>query len=105
MNTTDLMITALFDDAAIAHINKETGLDFKQLTDGALAGGPKILAFEAFGTCVRSLDTPALQRLTAVFRATPFKNPEYAILLIDCDSSEAFNGKIDRVPATSSAPS
>jgi len=96
MNTTDLMITTLFDDAAINIINNETGLDFKQLTDGVLAGGPKVLAFESFGTCVKSLNAPALQHLIAVFKRAPFDNPEYACLLIDDDSSTQFNGRIDR---------
>jgi hypothetical protein len=91
-NTTDLMITSLFDDAAIKWINNKTGLDFKQVSDGALSGGPKVLSFEAFGTCPRSIGEEKIADLITNFKAAPFEHPEYALLLIDCDSESELNG-------------
>ena len=89
-NTTDIMITTFFDEEAIEFINKNTGLDFKQVTDGALSGGPKVLSFEAYGTCVRCIGIEAIKKLIAVFKSAPFESPEYAVLLID-DDNEEFN--------------
>ena len=43
-NTTDIMITAFFDDGAIDYINEKTGLDLKQVSNGHLSGGVKVLA-------------------------------------------------------------
>ena len=95
-NTTDMMITTFFDDDAIEFINRETGLDFKQVTDGGLCGGAKIVAFEAFATCPRCIGLEKINELIATFKKAPFDSPEYALLLIDCDN-ETFNGvvKID----------
>jgi hypothetical protein len=91
-NTTDLMITSLFDDNAINWINNLTGLDFKQVTDGAHSGGTKVLSFEAFGTCPRSIGDERIQRLITTFKVAPFNHPEYAVLLVDCDSQSELNG-------------
>lgn len=91
-NTTDLMITSFFDDTAIQWINNETGLDFEQLTDGCKAGGAKVLSFESFGTCPRSIGSEKIIKLIATFKKAPFENPEYAVLLIDCDSQDKLNG-------------
>ena len=93
-NTTDLMITSFFDDDAINHINKETGLGFKQLTDGDNAGGAKVLSFESFGTCPRSIGLEKIEQLIEVFKNTPFENPEYAVLLIDDDDNEDICGVV-----------
>ena len=114
-NTTDMLITSFFDEDAIEFINKETGLNFKQVSDGELAGGPKVLSFESFGSCQRSLGIDKISELIAVFKKAPFESPEYAVLLINdddgvCDGivtidhkskkntslfqTSAFNGKI-----------
>ena len=92
-NTTDIMITSLFDKKAIEFINENTGLDFKQVSDGALSGGPKVLSFEAYGTCQHCIGLDKIKHLVDVFRAAPFESPEYALLLID-DDNEEFNGVI-----------
>ena len=94
-STTDLMITSFFDDDAIAYINKKTGLDFKQLTDGGSAGGAKVLSFESFGTCPKSIGMEKINQLINVFNSAPFKSPEYAVLLID-DDNENFNGIVTK---------
>lgn len=92
-NTTDLMITSFFDDDAINYINKKTGLDFKQLTDGRNCGGVKILSFEAFGTCPRCIGRERIEELIATFKSAPFRSPEYAILFID-DDDGVFDGVV-----------
>lgn len=94
-NTTDLMITSFFDEAAIDFINRETGLDFKQVSNAEKCGGAKVLAFEAFGTCPRCIGADRINELIAVFKKTPFGSPEYAVLLID-DDNDVFNGMIKR---------
>lgn len=91
-NTTDLMITTLFDDDAIDYINEKTGRDFKQLTDGENAGGAKVLSFESFGDCPRTLDDEEMKMLINTFKEATFSHPEYAVLLIDDDSYEQYNG-------------
>jgi len=93
-NTTDLMITSLFDDDAIAYINERTGLDFQQLTDGDNAGGAKILSFEAFGTCPRCIGKDRIKELIAAFKEAPFGSPEYAVLFINDDDTEEFDGLV-----------
>jgi hypothetical protein len=65
-----------------------------QLTDGAYSGGTKILSFESFGTCPRSIGSSRIKHLIETFKAAPFSHPEYAILLINCDDDEGFNGTI-----------
>ena len=95
-NTTDLMITTLFDDQAITWINHLTGMDFKQVTDGGRSGGPKVLSFEAYGTCPKSLEPQQIKHLINAFKIASFKNPEYAVLFIDCDSNTQFNGIVTR---------
>lgn len=92
-NTTDLMITSFFDEAAIDFINRETGLDFKQITDGQKCGGAKVLSFEAFGTCPRCIGEDRINELIAVFKKAPFDSPEYAVLLID-DDNDVFTGVV-----------
>ena len=94
-NTTDIMITSFFDEDAIEFINKNTDLDLKQVTEGNRSGGPKILSFEAYGTCVRCIGIKAIKNLIAVFKDAPFEHPEYAVLLID-DDDEEFNGLVIR---------
>ena len=94
-NTTDLMITSFFDDEAIAFINEETGLDFKQVSDGGLSGGAKVLSFEAFGTCPRCIGEERIKSLISAFKKAPFSSPEYAVLFIDDDNGN-FNGAIAR---------
>ena len=92
-NTTDLMITSLFDEEAIEFINKQTGLDFKRLTDGKRSGGPKISSFDAFGTCPKSLGDKKIKEVIEAFKKAPFMFPKYAILLIN-DDDENFEGII-----------
>ena len=92
-NTTDIMITSFFDDDAIKFIAKNTHLDFRQVTKGSRAGGPKILSFEAYGTCVRCIGREAIDKLIEVFKSAPFTSPEYAVLLID-DDNDDFSGVI-----------
>ena len=92
-NTTDIMITTLFDDGAIEFINKETGLDLEQFSDGEKAGGSKVLAFEVFGTCARGLGKSVIEELIEVFKKAPFNSPKYAMLFIDDDNGD-FNGVI-----------
>jgi len=94
-NTTDLMITSFFDDNAIEYINKETGLGFKKLSDGGADGGAKVLSFESFGTCPRSIGMKKINQLIDVFNSAPFEYPEYAVLLID-DDNDNFNGIVVR---------
>lgn len=98
-NTTDLMITSFFDDDAIQFINEKTGLDFKQLTDGNNSGGVKVLSFESFGTCPRCIGRERIQQLIKVFKEAPFEAPEYAVLFIDDDNTEEFNGIIQVPPS------
>lgn len=93
-NTTDLMITSFFDDDAIGYINEKTGLDFQQLTDGDYGGGAYVLSFESFGTCPRCIGAEKIKQLIKVFKEAPFKNPEYAVLFIDDDNIEEFNGTV-----------
>jgi hypothetical protein len=90
-NTTDILITTFFDDEAIKFINSETGLCFRQVTDGKRSGGPKILSFEAYGTCVRCIGRKRIDALIDVFHRAQFTSPEYAVMLID-DDDDAFNG-------------
>jgi len=92
-NTTDIMITTFFDDKTIDYINKETKLNFKQVTNGENAGGPKILSFEAYGICVRCIGREKIQHLIDVFKSAPFSSPEYAVMLID-DDNDDFNGVV-----------
>ncbi len=90
-NTTDVTITSFFDEKAIEFINKNTKLDFRQVTEGNRSGGPKVLSFEAYGTCVRCIGKEAIDSLIGVFKSAPFEAPEYAVLLIDDDNGD-FNG-------------
>ena len=94
-NTTDIMITTFFDEEAIEFINKKTGLDLRQVTEGSRSGGPKILSFEAYGICVRCIGKEAIDKLIEIFKSAPFSSPEYAVLLID-DDNEEFNGLVTR---------
>ena len=94
-NTTDLMITSFFDDDAIESINLKTGLDFKQFSDGAVSGGPKVLSFEVFGTCVRCIGIEKINELIDIFKSTEFSSPEFAILHIDDDDGK-FSGIVTR---------
>lgn len=87
-NTTDILITAFFDEEAIEFINSETGLAFQQVTDGCCSGGPKILSFEAYGTCVHRIGKEKIEALIDVFRRAPFTSPEYAVMLIDDDCGD-----------------
>ena len=96
-NTTDLMITSFFDEAAIDFINRETGLDFKQITSRQKCGSVKVLAFEAFGTCPRCIGADRINELIAVFKKAPFSSPEYAVLLID-DDNGVFTGVVQIEP-------
>ena len=92
-NTTDILITTFFDDEAIEFINTETGLDFRQVTNGERCGGPKILSFEAYGTCVRCIGKKRIDDLIDVFQRAPFCSPEYALMLIDDDNGD-FEGVV-----------
>ena len=92
-NTTDIMITTLFDDDAIEFINKETGLGLERFSNAEKAGGSKVLAFEVFGTCVRCIGKNAIKELIEAFKKTPFTNPKYAILFIDDDNGD-FSGVV-----------
>lgn len=92
-NTTDIMITSFFDGKAIEFINSETGLDLRQVTEGRNSGGPKVLSFEAYGTCVRCIGEERINQLIEKFQSAPFESPEYAILLIDDDNGE-FNSVV-----------
>lgn len=99
-NTTDIMITSFFDDRAIEFINSETGLNFHQVTDGKMAGGPKVLSFEAYGACVRCIGRERIDGLIKAFQSAPFECPEYAIMLIDDDNTD-FNGVVTHNQANS----
>ena len=92
-NTTDIMITSFFDEKAIEYINEQTRLNFKQVTDGERSGGPKVLSFEVYGTCVRCIGRERIDRLIEVFHSAPFESPEYAVMLID-DDNNAFRGVV-----------
>jgi len=99
-NTTDIMITSFFDDKAIEFINSETGLDFRQVTDGVKSGGPRVLSFEAYGTCVRCIGRERIDSLIKAFQSAPFECPEYAVMLID-DDNGGFNGIVTHNQANS----
>jgi len=92
-NTTDIMITTLFDEVAIDYINHNTGLDLLLISDGSKSGGCKVLSFDSFGTCPRSIGMEKITQLIEIFKSAPFTSPEYAVLLID-DDNEDFNGII-----------
>jgi len=92
-NTTDILITTFFDDEAIRFINSETGLTFRQVTDGVRSGGPKVLSFEAYGTCVRCIGKKGIDDLISAFQRAPFSSPEYALMLIDDDNGD-FEGVV-----------
>jgi len=92
-NTTDIFITIFFDEEAIEFINSETGLDFRQVTDGERSGGPKVLSFEAYGTCVRCIGRERIDALIDAFQRAPFTLPEYALMLIDDDNGD-FEGVV-----------
>lgn len=91
-NTTDIMIVQLFDEDAIEYINTKTGLDLKQVSDGRKSGGPKVLGFEAYGTCRRCIGQKKIRRLIESFMSAPFDHPEAAVLIIDDDNDDGFNG-------------
>ena len=96
VNTTDLMITLLFDEDVIELINKETNLDFKQFSDGAKAGGTKVVGFEVYGACHRCIGKEKINNLIEVFKQASIDNPEYAKLFIDDDNDE-FCGVINAI--------
>lgn len=95
-NTTDLMITTFFDGKAIEYINTETGLDFRMFTDGHNSGGTHFIAFECFGTCLRSIGEEKIEHLIEVFKNAPFVWREYAFLFID-DDNGVYKGVISHL--------
>jgi hypothetical protein len=95
-NTTDLMITTALDAAAIIFINEATGLDFKLISDAQICGGVKVVSFDAYATCPRCIGEEAIQKLIGVFKSAPFDYPEFAVLFIDDDDSEDFNGVLKK---------
>lgn len=92
-NTTDIMITSLFDEHAIEYINEKTDLELKRISNAESSGGPKALSFEAFGTCQRCIGKKKIDELIKTFKSAPFCYPKYAILLIDDDNLE-FNSVV-----------
>ncbi len=91
-NTTDLMITSFFDDAAIVEINKKTGLDFKKISKSDKCGGSHVVCFEVYATCKRSIGSDNINKLIDIFKKAKFTSPEYSKLFIDCDSNEGLSG-------------
>ena len=91
-NTTDLMITSFFDDAAIVEINKKTGLDFKKISDSKKCGGNRIVCFEVYATCTHSIGRDNINKLIDIFKKAQFTTPEYSKLFIDCDTDDDLSG-------------
>lgn len=96
-NTTDMIITCFDEDEVIAVISKETGIDFLKVSDGNMAGGPKVLSIEAYGACYRSLGRAKIDEVIAAFKQAEFIWPELASLVID-DDNQVFNGTVIREP-------
>ena len=87
-NTTDVMITTFFDDEAIDYINKETGLNFRQLTDGENVGGSHVLSFKAYGICTRCIGLEKINQLIEIFKSAPFSSPKYTVMIISDDNND-----------------
>ncbi len=94
-NTTDMLITCFDEDDVVAEISKKTGIDFLKTSDGEKAGGPKVLCFESYGACYRSLGEDKINEVIEAFKTAEFSFPETAVLLID-DDAEVFTGVIVR---------
>ncbi len=93
-NTTDIMIMTFCEEpVAIAHINSETGIDLRMVTDATLTGGKKVVAFEAYAFCGRAMGRDAIEKLIRVFKSAPFEAPDYAVMAIDDDNGD-FRGVV-----------
>lgn len=97
-NTTDMMVTCFDEDDAVARLCEAVDLRFEKVSDGNLAGGPKVLSIEAYGACYRSLGVEKIAEVVAAFKATDFDFPELATLTID-DDNQVFNGVVLRQAA------
>jgi len=91
-NTTDFIITCVFDSAAVKEISKKTRIDFFQVSDCTKCGGDKVLSFESYGASYRSLGDDKIYEIISVFKSADFDYPEYAVLIIDDDNESKFQG-------------
>ena len=94
-NTTDLIITCAGEADVISRLSQKTGINFKQVTDGEKCGGPKIVFFESYTACYKSLGAEKIQEIITEFKMLDFSFPELAVLVID-DDDENFNGVVLR---------
>ena len=90
-NTTDMIITCFGEDFVVEKLSKDTGVDFIKMTEGSRTGGSKVLIFESYGACYRSLGEQKITEIISAFRLADFQFPELAVLIID-DDNEVFSG-------------
>jgi len=96
-NTTDIIITCFGEDEVIAGISEKTGINFLKVSDGEKAGGSKILCFESYGACYRSLGKEKIAEVIQAFHDAKFSFPETASLIIS-DDDDVFTGTVIREP-------
>jgi len=94
-NTTDMIITCADEGAVIALLSQKTGINFNLVTDSDKCVGQKIVIFESYAACYRSLGMEKIQEVIDEFKALDFSFPELAVLVIDDDDGN-FNGVVLR---------
>ena len=92
-NTTDMMIVCFNEDSKIFQLCDRSGIQFKKVSDGNLAGGQKVLTIESYGACYKSLGAEKIAEVIADFKNTDFEFPELAVLIIDDDDGN-FSGTV-----------
>ena len=92
MNTTDILIvTFIGEQARIDKISDRFGLPFKK-TAQVESGGPKKIAFEAYGISVRCLGKDEIVALIGLFKAVDWDFPECVSMSVHCDNNESLEG-------------
>ena len=95
MNTTDMIITCFDESDVVAGISKKTDINFIKISDATKSGGSKVLIFESFGACYKSLGSTKIDEIISTFKSAPFAWPGLAVLIID-DDDDYFSGIILR---------
>ena len=94
-NTTEMIITCVINDEAIALLSKKTGVAFNKISDCKKSGGDKALYFECYASCNRSLGKEKIQEIVSEFNSMDMRLPNLSALIID-DDDGYFNGVVLR---------
>lgn len=94
-NTTDLIITCVDNDEAIEFLSQKTGVNFNKVTDSEKCGGSKIVYFESYAACYRSLGKEKIEEIINEFKVMNMYLPELAVLMVH-DDDGAYEGVVLR---------